>query len=145
MKQNYYLLYIISSPETEYVYLGITKRKLDKHMSQLKSTFRKWEQNSNMQYHQSYFLLPFDGCEIKLLEDTKFYDKKQAKLKLQFWLDKYNDVSINKNNAILLENRSDFKYLCECGSIIPHYTRYRHFHSKKHINFLNNEQQSCNR
>lgn len=47
-----------------------------------------------------------------------------------------NKKKITEKNILYNKDYGKREFSCECGSIMPHHSKYKHFKSKKHINFM---------
>ena len=144
-----YLIYNDMVPET---YVGSTtqilKRRLQKHKN-ASSTF------GDRKIYTSFNKSNWKNCHIVLLEEVKFYDRKELIKRERYFIDllkptlncikplrtraEYrvdNKESIRKRKKEYYNNVSSIKYECECGKMIQTGKKNTHEKTKEHIKIL---------
>ena len=54
------------------------------------------------------------------------------------YYEKNKDI-ITARNILYNKDYGKRQFICECGSIMPHHSKYKHFKSKKHCKFIDNK------
>ena len=69
MEKNKYRIYKITSEQTDDVYIGKTKKTLEKRLEGHRKNYRRWCNNKD-DFVTSFHLLIYDDCKIELIEDN---------------------------------------------------------------------------
>lgn len=144
-----YMIYNDMLPET---YVGSTilslKRRMQKHKN-ASSTF------CNRKIYTSFNKSNWENCHIVLLEDVKFYDRKELIKRERYFIDllkptlncikplrtrkeyRFDNKDILRiKKREYYDNVSSIKYECECGKMIQKGKKNYHLQTKEHKNLL---------
>jgi hypothetical protein len=108
-------IYKIYSPNTNKIYIGSTKKTLNKRLSVHKYNYNQYLK-SKFHYISSFKLIKFNDCKIELLEEFIYNNKKEILEKERLYIE--NNI-INCVNLIIptrtikeWKNTNKFKYQC---------------------------------
>jgi hypothetical protein len=153
-------IYIIKSLNTTNVYIGSTCLTLATRLSLHKSKYKAYL-NGKGCYLSSFKILECGNAYIELLEEIQCINNQLLLQKEGEYMNKINNV-VNKNKAGVFVNSKDYKkdynknyyinnkdYLsskieCECGGRYRRDCKYKHFHTNKHENYINSNQNIIN-
>jgi hypothetical protein len=134
-------IYLISSSQTNQVYIGSTKQTLEQRFSH-----HKWESKNRKNKCRSRVLInEFSDCKIDLIE----YTTKDLRLQRErFWVVYYGDRAVNRclpgrskkehnkeykqQHAERIKEYSAVRINCECGSTYTRGHKSHHIRTKKH-------------
>ena len=140
-------IYIISSSQTNQVYIGSTKRTLGHRFSQHKSNTK------NNKCRSKVLLNEFSDCKIDLIEYTTKEDRLQRE---RYWVEYYSVRAVNRQ--IPGRTRKEYKkewyqqhaeqwkeygavrINCECGFSYRRDNKTQHLRSKTHKDFITQQQ-----
>jgi hypothetical protein len=143
-------IYLISSSQTNKVYIGSTKQSLEQRLSEHISHAK----NTKYKYCKSRVLInEFSDCKIDLIEYTTKEDRLQRE---RFWVEHYGDRAVNKclpgrtkkeynkeyNKEYYQQHAEERKeqmkeygavrFICECGTSYRRGDKTRHLRTTKH-------------
>jgi len=152
------IVYVLSSPNTNSVYIGSTTKNLKRRMIVHKSDYKKYLEG-NKKYVSSFEIFKYGDCEIETIKEYDNITKKElcekeghyiknlkncvnivrvGRTQKEYYVDnkehlkkKANDYY--KNNKNKLQEKQE----CPCGGKYTFGHKERHLKSKKHI--LNNK------
>ena len=91
-----YHIYKIKSLQTDKIYIGSTKKTLEKRLSEHKSKYKIWIKDNTKNYLTSFEILKFNDYQIELIETCVYVDNAE-KLKKEGYHIKLNIViCVNK-------------------------------------------------
>ena len=135
-------IYIISSGQTNKVYIGSTKRTLEQRFSEHISDAK----DTKYKYCKSRVLInEFSDCKIDLIE----YTTKDLRLQRErFWVEFYSDRAVNRclpgrtqkeynkewyqQHVERIKEHRAVRINCECGSTYTRGHKTHHHNTKKH-------------
>ena len=86
-------IYVIKSPQTDYVYIGSTTKTLNDRLCSHKSGYKAYL-NEKGHYITSFELVKFEDCFIELLEEVSCKNEKELhKIEGQYIKDNMNCVN----------------------------------------------------
>lgn len=93
-------IYKIMSNQTDKIYIGsTTKLYLSDRMGKHRDDFHRWIEGK-CNYITSFELFEFNDVKIILIESYSCNSKDELKMREQYWIDKFKDICVNRNNAI---------------------------------------------
>jgi hypothetical protein len=131
-------IYLISSSQTNQVYIGSTKRTLEHRFTEHKydTKNRKYKCKSQVLINE------FSDCKIDLIEYTTKEDRLQRE---RYWIEYYGDRAVNKQipgrtrkeyeKERYQQQKKEYnavRIICECGTSYRRDHKTRHLRSRKH-------------
>jgi hypothetical protein len=93
------IIYKITSPQTDKVYIGSTSNSIDKRFDQHKRGYTLYK-SGKATYISSYEILKFDDAIIEVLEEGEFEDKKEMLMKERKHIEATSNNNVNKISPI---------------------------------------------
>jgi hypothetical protein len=148
-------IYKICSYKTRKIYIGSTCEKyLSNRLARHRQCKREYEKNGT-RYTTSFKILEYDDCEIVLIEDFPCKNKYQLHARERYWIEnthncvnkyipnrtskEYKKVYNKENREKILAQKKE-RFICQCGSNVSKAHKARHIASKKHKEFIENEE-----
>ena len=143
-------VYTVRSHKTPLIYVGSTIEKyLSSRLSKHKNCFKRYK-NNKFHYLAVFDIFELDrDCYIELYEDYPCDSKEQLERRegqVIRELDCVNkriagrtDKEYREDNKEQLAAKKKEKFECECGSTLRRSAKERHFRTKKHQSFINNQ------
>jgi hypothetical protein len=85
-------VYRISSPDTDQIYVGSTRKELKTRLVKHKSDMKRW-QKGQCNYISSFEILNYDNADIDIIEEDEFIDKQHMREREKYWIQKLNCVN----------------------------------------------------
>ena len=154
-------IYKIVADDTDLYYIGSTYSQLCARMSKHRDDYKKGHKKIS-----SCEVLKFKNPRIVLIENYKCENREEMRMREEYYLQLYKDQKVNKNRAYIshdqkIEERSEYnkeyrennrdklieykreynkiKINCECGSETAKQNIHQHEKTKKHIQFIENQ------
>ena len=127
-------VYMITSKQTDKIYIGSTFETLHRRMCKHKSKFKC--KNDNRSANQ---IVKFDDCIITQIEEYNNISFEELRKREQEAINTNKDKCINAVSAFTSKDERKARratlFTCEtCGNTYSHANRVRHLRSKRHIN-----------
>jgi hypothetical protein len=157
-------IYLISSSQTNRVYIGSTKQSLEQRFSRHKSHAK----DTKIKCRSKVLINNFSDCKIDLIEYTTKEDRLQRE---RFWIEYYCDRAVNiqipgrtmkeyrlQHAAQIKEQMKEYyqqhaeeikeqkkeygavRIICECGTSYRRGDKTHHIRTKKHKDFITQQQ-----
>jgi hypothetical protein len=157
------LIYKISSPSTDSVYIGSTTKTIQQRLRQHKADYKRYL-NKTKNYVTSYEIVKYDDAIIELLEKLEYenkielYDREAYYIKLdnksinrvipnrtykKYYEDNKEQIIEKKkqyaiNNKQQIKEHQNEKHTCDCGGKYTNANKARHLKSSKHKQYITN-------
>ena len=153
-------IYKIYSQQTNKIYIGSTTKLLLQRFLRHKKDYRLYN-NGKFHFVTSFHILEYDDCNIELIEEVEFDDKKELIRRERFHIENSNCVNkivpgrttkeyhqankekileynkeYNKANKERISEQAKQKINCSCGSVVRKDNIKNHQRTKKHIKYL---------
>lgn len=144
-------IYMISSQQTDQVYIGSTKLTLERRFAVHKCEAKTTDKNCR----SKVLLNEFTDCRINLIE---YCSKENKVVRERYWVEQYGNRAVNKfipgrsskeykqqHSEQIKEYQKEYretKITCECGAVITQGNKTHHLRTKKHTNYLASQQAS---
>ena len=160
-------IYKITSSKTNEIYIGSTILSLNKRFSNHKQNYKRWLKGQ-MNKITSIDLLQYDDCKIELIKNFPCENRKQLSKEEGKYIRENNCVNIcvpgrtkkesdkayrEANKEKISEKKKEYreankekirekqleKFNCPCGGKYTYSHKAEHLKSKKHLNFIANQ------
>ena len=102
-------IYKLTSSQTDQVYVGKTKKKINYRLTEHIRDYNKWL-NDEIYFCSSYFLTEYDDVKIELIEETN------NSLREGYWIQKLNCCNFQFNGPNFLIHKTKDKK-CKLGFV----------------------------
>jgi hypothetical protein len=134
------------------IYIGSTTQTLNQRLNEHKCDYNRYLNNKIRKHCTSSEIIKNNNYKFEIIKYVVFEDRKELHQRERYYLE--NNICVNKfipsrtkqqyycnNKDYIKEFKKEYnkiKFQCECGSLIRKDNKQKHFRSKKHIDFINN-------